>query len=225
MVLCNRGTHVMVELVSNFHARTENCTVYVPVWNLSQRSCCLHRYLVSVFRMTQKLSKHLSFVLRHHPESVGVTLDPHGWTDVDALCTALDTTYEAVAKTVESNDKQRFEFDVTGTLIRARQGHSVTVDLQLKPSVPPDVLLHGTKEQFLLSIFEQGIRKMSRQYVQLSETQETATQVANRREGRSVILRIDAKRMHQDGFTFIVSSNHVWMIDCVPPEYIFPLTP
>lgn len=170
-------------------------------------------------------SKQISYILRHHPESVGLSLDMNGWVWVDSLCSVLEITFDDLKEIVETNNKQRFELDVSGTMIRARQGHSIPVDLELKPVNPPDVLLHGTKEDVLPTILSQGILKMSRQYVQLSESRETAVDVANRRKGKSVILRINAGEMAMDGFDFFLSTNGVWMTEHVPPEYIVVPTP
>jgi len=170
-------------------------------------------------------SKQISYILRHNPASVGLSVDANGWVWVDALCSALEITFDDLKEIVETNNKQRFEFDVSATMIRARQGHSIPVDLELKPIEPPDVLLHGTKENVLDLILVSGISKMSRQYVQLSETQQTAIEVANRRSGRSVILRINAKEMYADGYEFFLSANGVWMTEHVPPKYIFALDP
>lgn len=170
-------------------------------------------------------SKQISYILRHHPESVGLSLDMNGWVWVDSLCSALEITFDDLKEIVETNNKQRFEFDVSGTMIRARQGHSIPVDLELKPIEPPDVLLHGTKENVLDLILVSGISKMNRQYVQLSEMQQTAIEVATRRSGRSIILRIDAKAMYTDGYEFFLSANGVWMTEHVPPKYIFALDP
>lgn len=175
-------------------------------------------------RRTMNTSKRLSYILRHHPESAGLTLDANGWVGVEALCSAVGIKYDELVDIVWNNDKKRFEFDVTGDRIRARQGHSIPVDLELKPIQPPDVLLHGTKGNVLDHISLQGILKMSRQYVQLSETRETALEVANRRSGLSVILEINAKKMHDDGFQFFKSTNNVWMTEHVPPKYICSVT-
>jgi len=166
------------------------------------------------------VSKLLSFILRHNPGSVGVTLDKNGWASADFLCNALEISYDSLVEIVETNNKKRFEFDITGELIRARQGHSIEVDLELKPIEPPLVLFHGTKAQFLSSIEQYGITRQTRQYVQLSALRTTADEVANRRSGNSIMLLIDSLKMHHAGFEFFKSANDVWMTKYVPPQYL-----
>lgn len=165
-------------------------------------------------------SKQISYILRHHPESVGLTLDANGWVSVEKLCLAVGITYDELVQIVWTNNKQRFEFDVTGELIRARQGHSISVDLGLKPVEPPAVLYHGTKEEFMPLIRVEGIRAMSRQFVQLSESTETAQEVARRRKGKSTLLTIAAHQMYIEGYEFFRSANNVWTTRKVPPKYL-----
>ena len=171
-----------------------------------------------------KISKYLSRHLRHTPERLGIELSPGGWVAVDRLLAAssdrnfpiqLAELKEVVAK----NDKQRFSFDSTGTLIRANQGHSITVDLQLEPAVPPDVLYHGTGKGAVESILKSGICKMSRHHVHLSANIETAQKVGAR-HGLPVVFTIAAEAMHDRGYTFYCSENGVWLVECVPPEYL-----
>jgi putative RNA 2'-phosphotransferase len=171
-----------------------------------------------------KISKYLSKHLRHKPESIGLKLEPGGWVDVENLLTACAThqfsiTRVELEKVVADSDKQRFSFNETKTRIRANQGHSIEVDLQLLPQVPPDVLYHGTAKQFISSILESGLQKMSRHHVHLSPDIETAKKVGSRR-GSPVILRIDAVAMHADGTIFYRSNNGVWLVDFVPVEYL-----
>ena len=165
------------------------------------------------------VSKRLSYVLRHHPDSVGLTLDAHGWVAVDDLLAALRLTRAELDEVVARNDKQRFALDGTGTRIRASQGHSVPVDLLLVPSVPPDVLFHGTVERFLTSILTEGLRPGNRHAVHLGADRETAERVGARR-GRPVVLRVDAAAMARDGVAFTRSDNGVWLVDAVPPRYL-----
>jgi putative RNA 2'-phosphotransferase len=120
---------------------------------------------------------------------------------------------------VANNDKQRFSFDATRTLIRANQGHSTDVDLQLTPQVPPDLLYHGTGEKSVPAIEQSGLQKMSRHHVHLSADLETARKVGMR-HGRPVIFGVDAKAMHTVGFIFYCSDNGVWLTDQVPPNYL-----
>jgi putative RNA 2'-phosphotransferase len=171
-----------------------------------------------------KISKYLSQHLRHKPESIGLKLESGGWVDVENLLTACAThqfpiTRVELENVVTESDKQRFSFNETKTRIRANQGHSIEVDLQLQPQIPPNVLYHGTAKQFLSSILESGLQKMSRHHVHLSPDIETAKKVGSRR-GSPVILRIDAVAMHTDGIIFYRSDNGVWLVDFVPVEYL-----
>ena len=170
-----------------------------------------------------KLSKYLAKYLRHAPHEIGLTLQPGGWVPVDDLLAAAEKngfpiTYDELVECVETNDKQRYSFDVSGELIRANQGHSVEVDLQLEEREPPETLYHGTVERFLPSILEEGLVRGKRHHVHLSKDVETARKVGARR-GKPVILKVDAGRMHRDGHKFLLSVNGVWLTDAVPPNY------
>ena len=172
----------------------------------------------------KKISKQMSYILRHQPDSVGLTLAPGGWVDVDQLLAAISShgrvvTSVMLEEIVSGNDKQRFEFSANGTQIRARQGHSTKVDLQYEASIPPDLLFHGTATRFLASIREQGLIKGNRHHVHLSTDRETMLQVAMR-HGKPVLLLVDAKAMLADGHTFFVTGNDVWLTDHVPPRYL-----
>ncbi len=167
------------------------------------------------------MSKFLSLVLRHKPETIGLELDLNGWADVAELLSKIKNgmTVEILEEIVLTNDKQRFTFNENKTKIRANQGHSLNVDLGLKASNPPDMLYHGTAEGFLKSIMETGINKTNRNHVHLSECAETAISVGNR-YGKPVLLKIDSKRMYMDGYKFYVSENNVWLTESVPVIYI-----
>lgn len=170
------------------------------------------------------ISKYLSKYLRHAPHDLGLTLQPGGWVPVDDLLDAARSHrfpigYDELVEVVETNEKQRFSFDASGELIRANQGHSVEVDLQLEEAAPPDRLYHGTVERFLPSIREAGLVRGNRHHVHLSKDVETAQRVGARR-GKPVILRVDAGLMHRDGHKFFVSANGVWLTDFVPPGYL-----
>ena len=169
-------------------------------------------------------SKFLSLVLRHQPEAAGITLDAHGWADVSELLRGMTDAgqpidAEMLEEIVRTDEKQRYSFSADHTKIRANQGHSVTVDLELQPVTPPDVLWHGTASRFLESIMQEGLKPMSRQYVHLSPDIETAKKVGIR-HGKPVILQIDTKRMHADGFAFYRAENGVWLTGSVPVRYI-----
>ena len=171
-----------------------------------------------------KVSKYLAKYLRHAPQELGLTLQPGGWVPVDDLLAAAEKngfpiSYDELVECVETNDKQRFAFDVSGDLIRANQGHSVEVDLQLEEREPPEFLYQGTVERFLASILEEGLVRGKRHHVHLSKDVETALKVGSRR-GKAVILTVDAGRMHRDGHKFCLSANGVWLTDSVPPGYL-----
>jgi putative RNA 2'-phosphotransferase len=171
-----------------------------------------------------RISKFLSKHLRHAPEALGLTLAPGGWVEVDALLVGcerkgLPITRDQLDEVVAENDKQRFSFDETGTRIRANQGHSTEVDLQLEPRTPPDVLYHGTAASALATIRRDGLKRMSRHHVHLSTTTPTAKSVGAR-HGKPAILVIDAAGMHAAGIPFYCSDNGVWLVDEVPPEYL-----
>ena len=173
-----------------------------------------------------KISKFLSFVLRHKPEAIGLQLDPQGWADIDELIAKAHQSGEMatldrglIETTVENNDKKRFVISEDGQCIRANQGHSINVDLQLTPKQPPDVLYHGTASRFLESIKAEGLKPGQRQYVHLSGDTETATQVGQR-YGKPVVLVIDAKAMHQQSMTFYQADNGVWLTQQVAPNFI-----
>lgn len=171
-----------------------------------------------------KISKYLSRHLRHSPERIGIQLAPGGWVLVSELlaaCQKYNFPFQLaeLKEVVAQNDKQRFSFDETATLIRANQGHSVEVDLQLEPAVPPDILYHGTGSGAVESILSQGISKMSRHHVHLSANIQTARQVGAR-HGIPAVFTVDAAAMQRDGYTFYCSENKVWLVDFVPPDYL-----
>jgi putative RNA 2'-phosphotransferase len=166
-------------------------------------------------------SRFLSLVLRHDPAKIGITLDDQGWVAVSSLLAALPfpLDHEGLEKLVRGNDKQRFALSPDGQMIRANQGHSITVDLALVPTSPPEVLYHGTVEKFLASIFAQGLIKGERHHVHLSATEETARKVGIRR-GAPVILSVAAGKMAKAGHPFFRSDNGVWLTDSVPPSFL-----
>ncbi|ODN71641.1 RNA 2'-phosphotransferase [Methylobrevis pamukkalensis] len=174
--------------------------------------------------MSKEISKFLSLVLRHAPEKIGITLDANGWVDVDVLLAAATASGVAIDRAtidrvVADNDKKRFTFSADGERIRAAQGHSVSVDLALVPSTPPDVLFHGTAVTSLASILATGLSSRSRQHVHLSHDEATATRVGSR-HGRPVVLHVDAAAMHRDGHLFFCADNGVWLTEAVPTAYL-----
>lgn len=176
-----------------------------------------------------RLSKYLSRCLRHQPEAIGLTLEPGGWVAVDALLAAaarhgVTLSRAELDEIVGRNNKQRFAFDERGSRIRANQGHSVPVDLQLAPVPPPAVLYHGTSSDALGAILREGLRKMRRHDVHLTDDIATAERVGAR-HGAAVVLRVDAAAMARDGRQFFRSENGVWLTGSVPPQYLRVLTP
>jgi putative RNA 2'-phosphotransferase len=171
-----------------------------------------------------KISKYLSKHLRHQPERLGLTLQPGGWVEVSDLLAAcrknnFPISQEELEGVVAQSDKQRFAFDESGDKIRANQGHSTEVDLQLSPMEPPEFLYHGTGERSVEGIMQSGIIKMSRHHVHLSPDTETARRVGMR-HGKPAILRIKAKAMQEAGHVFYCSTNGVWLSENVPAQYV-----
>ena len=171
-----------------------------------------------------RTSKFLSLILRHKPETVGLTLGEGGWLNVDELLTALarnghPLTREQLDGVVANNEKRRFGYDATGLRIRAVQGHSQNVDLGYKPAVPPAILYHGTVGRFLSSILQRGLVRGSRRHVHLSQDVATA-RVVGKRRGKPVTLEIASGAMHQEGHSFFRADNGVWLTDHVPAEFV-----
>jgi putative RNA 2'-phosphotransferase len=171
-----------------------------------------------------EISKFLSFVLRHEPQAIGITLDAQGWVAVDELLAAAarhgqSVTRQQLEEVVATSDKRRFCLSPDGRLIRANQGHSVEVDLGLVPLEPPELLYHGTVVRFLDSIRQRGLLRGKRHHVHLSADRETAARVGRRR-GRPVVLVVASGRMHRDGHPFYRSENGVWLAETVPPQYL-----
>ena len=168
-----------------------------------------------------KISKFLSYVLRHKPESIGLTLNNNGWASVAEILKnqQLNFSLEDLKFVVENNDKNRFSLNEDFTLIKANQGHSVDIQLEFQKIVPPDILYHGTAQHLLASIQEKGIEKRQRHHVHLSIDIKTASNVG-KRHGKLIILAIDTKKMHQDGYQFYLSDNNVHLVDEVPAKYL-----
>lgn len=173
-----------------------------------------------------RLSRLLSYVLRHRPDAIGATLTPDGWIAIDELIArsaAAGTPFarDELLDVVARDDKRRYTLSPDGQRIRAAQGHSIAVTLELPALQPPDVLYHGTATRFVASIMADGLRPQSRQHVHLSANHDTAIKVGQR-HGKPVVLRIDAARMHAQGFVFRQADNGVWLTDRVPPDFIAP---
>ena len=172
-----------------------------------------------------KISKFISLILRHKPETIGISLDEHGWADVRELINGVNAggrhhlDAALLEEIVLTDEKQRYSFNEDHTLIRANQGHSIPVDVELEEKTPPDVLYHGTGEKYVSSIDEQGLIPKSRLYVHLSADVPTAKKVGSR-HGKPVIYEIDCRKMTTDGYSFYLSANHVWLTKSVPVKYL-----
>lgn len=171
-----------------------------------------------------KVSKYLSWVLRHNPEEIGLKLDPNGWVVIEQLLKAAKNHNFPISQkelnyVVETNDKKRFSIDSTYSLIRANQGHTVEVDLKLETAIPPDILYHGTGNNLIDSIEKTGLNKMSRHHVHLSKDIATAINVA-KRKGTPVVFSVNTIAMYKDGYNFYLSANEVWLVDEVPSKYL-----
>ena len=168
-------------------------------------------------------SKYISLILRHKPKVIGISLDEHGWAVVDDLIAGVSKTHhldmETLERIVAEDEKQRYSFNEDKTLIRANQGHSIPVDVELPEVTPPAVLYHGTGLKYKESIDKQGLIPKSRLYVHLSGDLDTARKVGQR-HGKPVIYTVDAAAMHADGYTFYRSVNGVWLTKEVPAKYL-----
>lgn len=173
---------------------------------------------------TEKLSVFISLVLRHNPDAAHITVDEHGWADVGELLAGINDTgreinMEILEEIVATDNKQRYSFNQDKTLIRANQGHSIPVDVELKEQEPPEFLYHGTAARFLDAIESEGLKPMSRLYVHLSKDIETALKVG-RRHGNPVVLKVNSGDMYKDGQRFYLSENGVWLIKKVDAKYL-----
>ena len=172
---------------------------------------------------SDKLSVFISLVLRHKPDAAQITLDEHGWANVEELLAGMNNTgrkidMEILEEIVATDSKQRYSFNQDKTLIRANQGHSIAVDVELKEQVPPEFLYHGTATRFLDDIMKEGLKPMSRLYVHLSKDIETGFKVG-KRHGNPVVLKICSGEMYRDGYKFYLSENGVWLTKKVDVKY------
>lgn len=174
-----------------------------------------------------KISKRLSYLLRHHPEEIHLEMDAQGWVNKEQLLENYSQHYEYLSeelleKVVAENDKKRFEFNEDSSHIRASQGHSIEVDLAYEAQEPPEFLFHGTASRFANKIRQEGLIRQNRNHVHLSKDEETAKNVGTR-HGVPVILTVKAKEMYEAGFKFFLSTNGVWLAEEVPVKYLqFP---
>ena len=176
-----------------------------------------------VVMSNKDLSKYISLILRHKPETIGISLDEHGWANVEELIAGIaknnEFNMDILEEIVRTDEKQRYSFNEDKTLIRANQGHSIAVDVELEEQVPPKILWHGTGEKYVSSIDNEGLIPKSRLYVHLSKDEETAVKVGSR-HGKPVIYHVLAKQMYDDGYKFYLSVNGVWLTKEVPVKYL-----
>ena len=171
------------------------------------------------------ISRYISLILRHKPEVIGIKLDEHGWADVQQLISGIKKTrnksfnMDMLEEIVRTDNKQRYSFNDDKTLIRANQGHSVKVDVELEEKTPPEFLWHGTGEKYVQSIDSVGLIPKGRLYVHLSKDENTALNVG-KRHGKPVIYKVLSGQMSKDGFRFNLSKNGVWLIKEVPVRYL-----
>ncbi|MBQ4618943.1 MAG: RNA 2'-phosphotransferase [Clostridia bacterium] len=170
-----------------------------------------------------EISKLIALVLRHKPEELGLKMDNHGWVETGALIEKINAiqpfTMEMLEEIVSTDNKQRYSLNQDKSLIRANQGHSIPVDLELLPAMPPKTLYHGTATRFSQSIEEKGLIPMQRQHVHLSDNLETAI-IVGKRHGTPVVYEIDAEAMCKSGYVFYCSENGVWLVQAVPAKYL-----
>lgn len=177
--------------------------------------------------MDERVGRFISLILRHKPEVIGIRLDPHGWAQVDELISGVAKTRyfdrEMLERIVKEDPKQRYSFNLDKTKIRANQGHSIQVDVELEEKIPPDILWHGTGEKYVKSIDQIGLISKKRLYVHLSGDSETA-KVVGSRHGKAVIYQVNAKAMKEDGSLFYLSVNGVWLTEKVPVSYLYKVS-
>ena len=166
----------------------------------------------------RKLDSHqLSYILRHCPESVGVTLDKYGWCNVKELCSATHTSTDELESLVKSNT--RFIYNADHTYVKAAHGHSVPVIYE-NAEVPPERLYHGTSRELEATLRKEGIKPMSRVEVHLSSSPLAAAKIGVRHSDDVWIAEVDAGAMHRDGIVFYRSEDNVWLVSYVDPKYI-----
>ena len=170
-----------------------------------------------------KTSRFISMILRHKPEVIGITLDEHGWAKVDELIEGVNKVHpldmETLEEIVRTNEKQRFSFNEDKTKIRANQGHTIPVDVELEEKIPPEILYHGTGDKYVESIDVTGLEPRQRLYVHLSTDRERAAKVGQR-HGSPVVYRVKSGQMAKDGYKFYLSVNGVWLTKAVPVKYL-----
>jgi len=174
----------------------------------------------------RSLSKFLSYVLRHHPQEIGLSVDENGWASVDELiqkagADGKNLSREKLHTIIDHGEKQRFILTDDEQFIRAGYGHSIDVDLQLHPQEPPEILYHGTAQKNVEAILAGGLHAGNRNFVHLSAREADAKQVGSR-HGTPVILEIRAAAMSDGGYEFYQSESEpdIWLTERVPAEFV-----
>lgn len=167
----------------------------------------------------RNVSKYISLILRHKPETIGITLDEHGWANVDELIQGVHISLEKLEEIVKTDNKQRYSFNEDHTKIRANQGHSIQVDVELEEKLPPSILYHGTATKYQESIEQSGLIPKSRLYVHLSKDIDTA-KIVGSRHGKVIVYEVDCAKMIEDGCVFYLSKNGVWLTKEVKFKYL-----
>lgn len=166
-----------------------------------------------------KLGRKLTYALRHNPSSLNLELDEYGYANIPEVLSSLKINMEILEAIVAEDSKKRFTINDMQTKIRAAQGHSININLELVPIKPHKILYHGTATKFLDNIFKNGLIPMSRQHVHLSNDIETSLKVGQR-HGIPAVLSVDAEKMHEDSFEFYLSENNIWLTKSVPVEFL-----
>lgn len=196
------------------------CAVILIECNLTQKGKWMN---MGQHDKSNSLGKFISYILRHHPETVGIEVDEHGWADTEDLINGIAKTrnfnMQMLEEIVRTDSKQRYSFNEDKTLIRANQGHSIPVDVELEQKNPPEILWHGTAEKYVESINQIGLIRKSRLYVHLSKDYETAKTVGSR-HGKPSVYQVNAKKMAADGYPFYLSVNGVWLTKEVSVRYL-----
>ena len=167
-----------------------------------------------------QIGKRITYLLRHNPEDL--VMDKNGYVSVSSLLKKIGITQSELDHIVDTNDKKRLAYSEDKSLIRASQGHSIKVDVELKSVRPPRVLYHGTSSESYEKIIKTGLSKMRRLHVHMTDDKNTAYKVGKRysKYKEPIILEIDSASMFTDGYKFYLSENSVWLTDNVPVKYI-----
>lgn len=212
---------VVIKNVAPLVTKQKPTNAVKGVWSMPVTTQVLNSYERNM--NTTEISKYMSFILRHRPEAIGLTLDEHGWAEVDPFIEGIAKRYpfdrKLLEEIVQKDSKKRYSFSEDKTKIRANQGHSVDVDVELKETPPPKILYHGTGEKYVRSIQKEGLKAKSRLYVHLTDNPNTA-QTVGKRHGTPWVFQVDSEKMAENGFVFYLSENGVWLTKEVPAEYL-----